>query len=100
VIATVLPPATDRGDGERGSVVIGADVDPAGVRGDVADPVRDRLARSLPVKEVMGLDLGRQPLRLPLSAPVLVLADKFLLLVSTLIAGSPAPMFSLAGSLM
>lgn len=80
MIATGLPPATDRGNGESCRVVIGADTDPAGVRGDIVNPVRDRLARSLPVKEVMGPDLGRQSFRMPLTASVLLLADQLLLL--------------------
>jgi hypothetical protein len=37
------PPAPDRGDGERGGVVIDPDVDPAGVDGQVIDAVGDRL---------------------------------------------------------
>lgn len=38
------PPAADRFHGESGGVVVGADVDPPGVGGQVVDPVRDGLA--------------------------------------------------------
>lgn len=102
-----LPPAADGGDNERGGVVISADTDPAGVRGDVVDPIRDRLVRSLPVQEVVCLDQDRLTGRPPLVARVLVVADEFLLLrvhadffVSTLITGCPVPIRSLAHSLM
>ena len=74
-----LPPAADRLHGERGGVVVGADVHPAGVRRQVIDPVRDRLAQ-LPVREVVGADPGWLALRPPLPAAVFELADQFLLL--------------------
>src|SRR6266511_314414 len=76
--AAGLPPAADRGDCERGGVVVAPDVDPAGVRGHVVDAVRDRLA-GLPVEEVVRVDLDRFTLRAPLPAVVLVRADQFLL---------------------
>src|SRR6266545_6121752 len=38
----VLPPATDGLHRELGGVVVGSDVDPSGVVGDVVDPVGDR----------------------------------------------------------
>jgi pimeloyl-ACP methyl ester carboxylesterase len=41
--AAGLPPATDRGDGERRRVVIDTDIDPAGIGGDVVNAVRDGL---------------------------------------------------------
>ena len=49
-------------DRERGGVVVGADADPAGVRGHVVDPVGDGLAQLLPVEEVVRLDLHRDHL--------------------------------------
>jgi hypothetical protein len=76
--AAGLPPAADRGDCERGGVVVAPDVDPAGVRGHVVDAVRDRLA-GLPVEEVVRVDPDRFTLRAPLPAVVLVRADQFLL---------------------
>ncbi len=74
-----LPPAADGGHGERGGVVVGADGHPAGVGGDVVDPVRDRLAQLL-VREVVSLHPLRVSARPPLAAAVLVLPDEFLLL--------------------
>lgn len=41
--AAHLPPAADGLHGKDGGVVIDPDVHPAGVAGDVVDPVRDRL---------------------------------------------------------
>ncbi len=41
------PPPPDRGHGEGGGVVVGADGYPAGVGGEVVDPVRDGLAELL-----------------------------------------------------
>jgi hypothetical protein len=37
VLALAVPPAADRFHGERGGVVVGSDVDPAGVRPEVVD---------------------------------------------------------------
>lgn len=62
------PPAANRGDCEHGGVVIDAGTDPAGVRSDAMDPVRDRLARSLPVQEVVRPDQYRLTGRSPLTA--------------------------------
>src|SRR5215218_5161507 len=64
-LAAGVPPAVQRRDREGGGVVVGTDVDPAGVRGDVVDPVRDRLAGPLPVQEVMRLDAYRLTARPP-----------------------------------
>ena len=74
-----FPPAADRFDGERGGVVVGADADPAGVGGDVIDPVRHRLAQAVlgEVVRARGRGLALGP---PLPARVLELADQFLLL--------------------
>jgi len=44
-VADLGPPAADRLDRERAGVGIGADVDPAGVRADVIDPVGRYLAQ-------------------------------------------------------
>src|SRR5215207_1062492 len=43
VVASRLPPAADGGDRERGGVVVGADVDPAGVAGEVVDAIGNGL---------------------------------------------------------
>src|SRR5271165_3188265 len=74
-----LPPAADRGDGERAGVVVGADVDPAGVRGQVVDPVGHRLAQLL-ISEVMDADPLGLPGRRPFRAAVLEVPDVLLLL--------------------
>ena len=79
VPAGPVPPAADGLHGERRSVVIGADVHPSGVRRQVIDPVRDRLAQ-VPVGEVMGVHPDRPARGPPLPAAVLELADQFLLL--------------------
>jgi len=73
------PPAADRFHCERGGVVIGAHVDPAGVRREIVDPVRDGLAQ-LGVGEVMDVHRHGITRRPPLAAVVLELADEFLLL--------------------
>ena len=65
-VADAIPPAADRLDGERGGVVVGADIDPAGVRRDVVDPVRHGLVEFL-VAEVMGVDLHPLTLGPPLA---------------------------------
>ena len=44
-LARVVPPAADRLHSEGGGVMVGADVHPAGVGGQVVDPVRDGLAQ-------------------------------------------------------
>ena len=77
--ALAEPPAAQRLHRECGGVMIGADIDPASVRRDVVDPVGDRLAQPR-VGEVMGADLGRLALRVPLPAAVLVCPGQFLLL--------------------
>ena len=59
--------------------MVGADGHPAGVRGQVIDPVRHRLARAVP-GEVMGPGRRRLALGPPLAARVLELADQLLLL--------------------
>src|SRR2546428_533767 len=76
--AAALPPAAGRFDGERGGVMVGADVHPPGVRGQVVDPVRDRLA--LWAGEVVVADLDRVALGPPLPPGVLILPDLLLLL--------------------
>lgn len=68
-VAAGLPPAADRLDGEGGGVVVDADVDPAGVSGDVVDPVRDRLLNIRSAEEeVVVLDLHRIALGAPLAS--------------------------------
>ncbi len=73
-----LPPAADRGDGERGGVVVGADADPTGVGAQVVDAVGVGLAQG-GVDEVVDLDLLRVPGRAPLGSGVLVLPDELFL---------------------
>ncbi len=74
-----LPPAADRLHGEGGGVMVGADGHPAGVRGEVIDPVRHRLAHAVP-GEVVGAGGHRLALGPPFPARVLELADQLLLL--------------------
>lgn len=78
-LALSVPPAADRLDRERRGVVIGADVDPAGVRRDVVDPVGDGLVQ-LRVSEVMHVHRHRLTCRPPLAAAVLEVSDELLLL--------------------
>lgn len=59
--------------------MVGAHIDPAGVRGDIVDAVGHGLAQ-LTVGEIAGVDLHRFTLRLPFAAVVLEEADQFLLL--------------------
>ena len=77
--ARVVPPAADRLDRELRGVMVGADVHPARVRGQVVDPVWDRLAQYL-VGEVVIVDPDRISGGPPFPAAVAVLADQFLLL--------------------
>lgn len=66
-------------NGEGSGVVVGADAGPSAVRGDVVHPVRDRLAWSLPVQEVVRLDRYRLALGPPLTPGVLVAFSLWLL---------------------
>jgi hypothetical protein len=67
--AASQPPAADRGDRESRSVVIDADVDPSGVRGDVVDPVGDGLLDlGTGEEETVVLDLDRIAFRPPFPA--------------------------------
>ena len=59
--------------------MIGAHADPAGVRAQVVDPVRNGLAQ-IPIGKIMGLHLDRLARRPPLPSGILVLADQLLLL--------------------
>jgi hypothetical protein len=74
-----VPPAAQAGHGERGGVVVGAHADPAGVRAQVVDSVRDGFAQ-LPIEEVVHVHRDRLTRWAPLPAGVAVLADQFLLL--------------------
>ena len=85
--ALPVPPAAQRLHGERGGVVVGADVDPAGAGSQVVDPVWDRLAQ-LGVGEVVGLDRLGLAFRAPLPAAVGVGPISSFFLVSTLTTGS------------
>ena len=67
--AAHLPPAADGLHGEDGRVVIDTDIHPAGVAGDVVDPVRDRLLHiRAGEEEAVVLHLHRLALRAPLPA--------------------------------
>ena len=68
VPATGPPPAADGLHREHRGVVIGADVHPAAVAGDVVDPVRDRLLHLRPGEEGVILHLHRLALGPPLPA--------------------------------
>ena len=59
--------------------MVGADVHPAGVGGQVVDPVRDGLAQ-LQVGEVVTVDADRIARGPPFMAAVVVVADQLLLL--------------------
>jgi len=66
LLATGPPPAADGLHRENRGVVVGADVHPAGIAGDVIDPVRDRLLHLRPGEEGMILDLHGLALGPPL----------------------------------
>ena len=74
----MLPPRPQRGDGERGGVVIAAHADPPGVGRDVIHPIGDGLA-DRGVGEVVHVDGDGLAFGLPLPASVLVAADQLLL---------------------
>jgi hypothetical protein len=59
--------------------MIDTDADPAGVAGDIANTIWNRLAEIFD-QEVMHADLLRLALRTPLAAAVLEVADQFLFL--------------------
>src|ERR1019366_9055463 len=77
--AAGVPPAADHLHGERGGVVVGADADPPGVRGQIVDPVGNGLALAV-AGEVVIADPGRGPLGPPLPPGVAELPDHLLLL--------------------
>lgn len=77
--ALVVPPAADRLHRERGGVVVGADVDPAGVGRQIVDAVRDGLAQ-LRICEVMHAHRHRITRRPPGTARIVEVADQLLLL--------------------
>jgi len=79
VVAEVLPPGADRGDGQLRGLGGDPDVDVAFVGGDVVDTERDRLARGV-AGEVVGQRPRGLALGAPLAASVLELADQLLLL--------------------
>jgi len=72
------PPASDRRHREACGVVIGADADPRIVVRYIVDAIRIGPSQFL-VDEVMHFDLLGIPLRPPVAAAVLVLANQFLL---------------------
>src|SRR6266404_9211414 len=74
-----LPPLADAVHREGGRIMVNADTDPSGIRGQVIDPVRHRAAELLD-QEVMDPDLFRVALG-PIFAPVVTeIPDQFLFL--------------------
>jgi hypothetical protein len=88
-VAEGAPPATDAFDSEGGSVVVDAEIDPAGVGGDVVDPVGHCLAEFGDAKIVdadgLGIAFAAQ-----LAPAILKSPTSSFFLVSTEIAGSPS----------
>lgn len=78
--AAGLPPAADGGDRERGGVVVDADIDPAGVGGQVVDAVRDGPVRIRSGEEAVIDHPHRIAVRAPLAPRGGQLAELFLLL--------------------
>src|SRR3984893_12944712 len=74
-----LPPLADAVHREGGRIMVDADTDPSGIRGQVIDPVRHRAAELLD-QEVMDPDLFRVALG-PIFAPVVTeIPDQFFFL--------------------
>src|SRR5246127_2157700 len=74
-----LPPLADAVHREGGRIMVNADTEPSGIRGQVIDPVRHRAAELLD-QEVMDPDLFRVALG-PIFAPVVTeIPDQFLFL--------------------
>ena len=73
------PPAADRGDGEGAGIVIGADVDEAGIAPNVVDAVRVD-TRDQRTGQVVALNVLRLLGGQPLLTLVFVVADELLLL--------------------
>ncbi len=78
-LAHLGPPATDRFDRELSCVGVGTDVDPAGVGGDVIDPVGGDLAQCR-VGEVVHIRLPRRSGGFPFPTGSGEVADQHLLL--------------------
>jgi len=74
-----LPPASDGVDRESRGVVVDAHAHPAGVAGDIVDPIGNRPTQFGDDKIVHANVLGRT-LRPPFASGVLEVADEFLLL--------------------
>src|SRR4051812_33284428 len=87
--AEVAPPVPDALDGEGGGIVIDAEIDPSGIRGDVVDAVRRHLAQLGGAKSctrtASGWPLGRNS-----RPPFLKSPTSSFFFVSTEIAGWPA----------
>src|SRR3954463_1394808 len=86
--AEVAPPVPEALDGEGGGVVIDAEIDPSGIRGDVVDAVGRPLAQ-LGEGEIVhpnrfGLALGAQ-----LTAAVLEVSDELFLLIAAWLTHIP-----------
>ena len=77
--ASRVPPAAQGFHRERGGVVVGADVHPAGVRRHIVDPVRQRFVGRV-AGEVVAVDAHRFPGARPGPPGVLELPDQLLLL--------------------
>ncbi len=75
----MLPPRFDRFHGEYGRVVIDADAHEAVIGGHVVDAVRDRFADRIS-RKVVHVDQFGLSRWLPFLAPILEVADEFLLL--------------------
>jgi hypothetical protein len=84
-----LMPAANRIDCELRRVVVDAKTYPAGIRCHVIDAIGRHLAEGL-VNEVIRIDRIGAPLGAVIAAAILILADQFLLLVSTEMTGWPA----------
>src|ERR1700736_4820215 len=74
-----LPPLADAVHREGGRIMVNADTDPSGIRGQVIDPVRHRAAELLD-QEVMDPDLFRVALGPIFAAVVTEIPDQFLFL--------------------
>ena len=78
LFAHSLPPSADAFDGERGGVVIGADIDPPLVSGQIIDPVRIGPAQFRDQK-IMDAHFFGLPFGLPFTPAVLEISNQFLL---------------------
>ena len=73
------PPLTDRGDGERGRVVVAAHAHPRFIPRHVVDATRNRFADRVP-REIVDAHRFGGAGRLPFAARILEIPNQFLLL--------------------